>query len=160
MVSLFFRGVGMTECVRVFQKTPIKITKQNFLQPEQFWGKRRVEKSLPHPNKTLEILDSKTEGYQARPWHNIEVKPAILVRIPPFSLVSPGCCTFVYAYGGIQEGGGPVVLMILLFQKILSTIYVYGDGNTTCILIRNFIKRCYTDQGFGNNFVRLRFDYF
>ena len=36
MASLFFRAREMTECVRIFQKAPIKITKQNFLQPVQF----------------------------------------------------------------------------------------------------------------------------
>ena len=46
------------------------------------------------------------------------------------------------AYGGIKdEGGGAVVLTILLFQKILSTTYVYGDGNTTCVHTRNSIKK-------------------
>ena len=73
------------------------------------------------------------------------------MRIPPFSLVSPGCCTLsecVRLRGYTRWRGAPVVLTILLFQKILSTIYVYGDGNTTCVHTRNFIKKvfhkCYT----------------
>ena len=40
----------------------------------------------------------------------------------------------------------------------------YGDGNTTCILIRNSNKtsfdKCYTDQGFESKIVKPRFDYF
>ena len=49
----------------------------------------------------------------------------------------------MYAYGGIQEGGGPRSSHYFAFQKILSTIYVYGDGNTTCIFIRISIKKVY-----------------
>ena len=119
------------------KKLQSKITKQNHLQPVQFWGRRRVEKIVPLPIETLESLDPKAEGYQARPWHNIEVEPAILVRIPPFSLVSPGCCTLVCTPTGVyKKEGGPRSSHYFAFQKILSTIYVYGDGNTTCILIR------------------------
>ena len=33
MASLFFRATGMTEYVRVFQKTPIKFHKAKYLQP-------------------------------------------------------------------------------------------------------------------------------
>ena len=150
MASLFFRARGMTECVRVFQKAPIKITKQICLQPELFWGKRRVEKNFAKSDQDSGMTGFKAEGYQARPWHNIEVKPAILVRIPPFSLVSPGCCTLVCTPTGVyKKEGGPRSSHYFAFQKILSTIYVYGDGNTTCILIRNLNKKgfgkCYTD---------------
>ena len=128
MASLFFRATGMTECVRVFQKTPIKITKQNHLQPVQFWGRRRVEKIVPLPIETLESLDSKAEGYQARPWHNIEVEPAILVRISPlFSCKSRVLHTCVYAYGGIQEGGGPPQFSLFCFSKnIVDNICVWS----------------------------------
>ena len=71
----------------------------------------------------------------------------------PFFLVSPGCCTLVCTPTGVyKKEGGPRSSHYFAFQKILSTIYVYGDGNTTCILIRNFIKKgftkCYTDQAF------------
>ena len=132
------------------KKLQSKSQSKNHLQPVQFWGRRRVEKIVPLPIETLESLDSKAEGYQARPWHNIEVEPAILVRIPPFSLVSPGCCTLVCTPTGVyKKEGGPRSSHYFAFQKILSTIYVYGDGNTTCILIRNLHKKsfdeCYTD---------------
>ena len=43
--------------------------------------------------------------------------------------------------GVYKMKGGPRSSHYFAFQKILSTIYVYGDGNTTCILIRNFIKK-------------------
>ena len=125
------------------KKLQSKITKQNHLQPVQFWGRRRVEKIVPLPIETLESLDSKAEGYQARPWHNIEVEPAILVRIPPFSLVSPGCCTLseCVRLRGYTRWRGPRSSHHFAFSKILSTIYVYGDGNTTCVHTRNFIKK-------------------
>ena len=52
------------------------------------------------------------------------------------------------AYGGIQDEGGPRSSHHFAFSKILSTIYVYGDGNTTCVHTRNLIKKvfhkCYT----------------
>ena len=141
MASLFFQARGMTEYVRVFQKAPIKITKQNYLQPVQFWGRRRV-KNFTLSDQDCGITGLKAEGYQARPWHNIEVEPAILVRIPPFSLVSPGCFTLVCTPTGVyKKEGGPRSSHYFAFQKILSTIYVYGVGNTTCILIRNFHKK-------------------
>ena len=43
--------------------------------------------------------------------------------------------------GVYKKEGGPRSSHYFAFQKILSTIYVYGDGNTTCILIRNSIKK-------------------
>ena len=45
--------------------------------------------------------------------------------------------------GVYNKEGGPRSSHYFAFQKILSTIYVYGDGNTTCILIRISIKKVY-----------------
>ena len=46
---------------------------------------------------------------------------------------------------GIQEEGGPVVPTIFAFFKnIMSTMYLNGDGNTTCVLIKNLNQEtCY-----------------
>ena len=65
------------------------------------------------------------------------------MRIPPNSLVSPGCCILqVCAPAGVyKRGGGPAFLTIciILFEFLLSTKnnYVIGDGNNACILVRN-----------------------
>jgi len=45
--------------------------------------------------------------------------------------------------GVYKKEGGPRSSHYFAFQKILSTIYVYGDGNTTCILIRISRKKVY-----------------
>ena len=67
------------------------------------------------------------------------------MRIPPFSLVSPGCCTLVCTPTGVyKKEGPPRSSHYFAFQKILSTIYVYGDGNTACILIRNLNQKVST----------------
>ena len=73
---------------------------QNYSEERDKWNKNSH-------SKTLKLLDTKAEGYQARPWHIIEVKPPILVRIPPFSLVSPGGCTYVCACGVYKTEGPP-----------------------------------------------------
>ena len=67
------------------------------------------------------------------------------------------------AYGGIQEKGGPRSSHDFAFSKILSTIYVYGDGNTTCVHTRNSIKKvlhkCYTGFWTRNYSSDSKFDY-
>ena len=77
-----------------------------------------VRSNISKPFKTLGFLE-KSERFTGKTRTKLLVKPVILVRIPPFSLVSPGCCIpfGVCAYGGIQDEGAPVVLTILLFQN-------------------------------------------
>ena len=89
-----------------------------------------------------------------------------LVRIPPFSLVSPGCCTLVCTPTGVyKKEGGPCISHNFAFSKNIV--------DNTCIwrwkhylhsyqefYQKKVLTKCYTDQGYENNIVRLRFDYF
>ena len=77
----------------------------------------------------------------------------ITVRIPPNSLISPGCCILqecVRLRGYIREWGPPHFSLFALFQ-CRQNIYVIGDGNNACILVRNSytkgLTKCYTDSG-------------
>ena len=151
MASLFFRATGIAEYVRVFHKTPIKFHKAKYLQPVKLWGKRRVEKLLkPQQIRTLETLLQKVKVTRQDLDILLRLNLLYLWEYLPFFLVSPGCCTLVCTPTGVcKKEGGPRSSHYFAFQKILSTIYVYGDGNTTCILIRNLHKKsfdeCYTD---------------
>ena len=87
------------------------------------------------------ITGFKAEGYQARSWHNIEVEPAILVRIPPFSLVSPGCCTLVCTITGLyKKERGPVVLMFCFFKKYCRQ-YIYMEMETLLAFLSGILSK-------------------
>ena len=73
------------------------------------------------------------------------------MRIPPSSLVSPGCCTLsrcVRLRGYTRERGAPVILTILLFQKYcrqfmcmeMEILLVFIPG----ILSKRCLHECYT----------------
>ena len=62
----FSKHTGMTECVRAFHKLHSKFSKQKTFN--QYYSEERDEwNNNSHPIKTLELLDQKVEGYQARP---------------------------------------------------------------------------------------------
>ena len=126
----FSEHTGIAECVRVSKNLQSNSQQQNNLRPELFWGMSGVDL------KITTIRDSGISGY---------------VRIPPSSLVSPGCCTLsrcVRLRGYTRERGAPVVLTILLFQKYcrqfmcveMEILLVFIPG----ILSKKVFHKCYT----------------
>ena len=76
----------------------------------------------------------------------------ITVRIPPNSLISPGCCILrVCAPAGVYKRVGPPAFLTFCFIPMSTKRYVIGDGNNACILVRNSytkgLTKCYTDSG-------------
>ena len=162
MVTLFFRDTGKTICVRVLPNSPIKkygMQKTFNVQPKLFWGKS-VEKSsqtlLTLGQLLVEDISRKycKKVLQWWAWEIELIACYITVRIPPNSLISPGCCILqecVRLRGYIREWGPPHFSLFALFQ-CRQNIYVIGDGNNACILVRNSytkgLTKCYTDSGY------------
>ena len=125
MAYLFYRAHRIPDCVRVFQKSPIKF-KQSKITFCQNYSEERVVRSILQNHSRLWCFWKKSERLTGKTRSKLLVVPVILVRIPPFfSHKSRVLHTFrVCAPTGVYKmKGGPVVLTILLFQKILMTIY-------------------------------------
>ena len=145
----FSEHTGIAECVRVSKNLQSNSQQQNNLRPELFWGMSGVDL------KITTIRDSGISGYKSERftgktrfflgWTCYTCENTSL-----FSRKSRVLHTFeVCAPTGVyKRKGGPRSSHHFAFSKILSTIYVYGDGNTTCVHTRNFIKKvfhkCYT----------------
>ena len=76
-------------------------------------------------------------------WENELIACYITVRIPPNSLISPGCCILqVCAPAGVYKRVGPRISHFLLYSIVDKYTYVIGDWNNACILVRNsFYKK-------------------
>ena len=144
MVTLFIRDTGRAICVLVF---PILQSKNKSFN--QNCSEERVSRNSSQTLLTLGRFSGKTWRkilQKLKQWWAWEIELIacyITVRIPPNSLISPGCCILqVCAPAGVyKRGGAPAFLTIciILFEFLLSTknIYVIGDGNNACILVRN-----------------------
>ena len=119
------------------KKLQSNITKQNHLQPVQFWGRDDWKKLYHFRSRLWNHWIQKLKVTRQDLDIILRLNLLYLWEYLPFFLVSPGCCTLVCTPTGVyKKEGGPRSSHYFAFQKILSTIYVYGDGNTTCILIR------------------------
>ena len=137
MASLFFRAHGDSRMRTCFQK----ISNQIHNSKITFRGMSGVDL------KITTIRDSGISGYKSERftgktrfflgWTCYTCENTSL-----FSRKSKVLHTFeVCAPTGVyKRKGGPRSSHHFAFSKILSTIYVYGDGNTTCVHTRNFIK--------------------
>jgi len=141
----FSEHTGIAECVRVSKNLQSNSQQQNNLRPELFWGMSGVDL------KITTIRDSGISGYKSERftgktrfflgWTCYTCENTSL-----FSRKSRVLHTFeVCAPTGVyKRKGGPRSSHYFAFSKVLSTIYVYGDGNTTCVHTRNFIKKVFT----------------
>ena len=141
----FSEHTGIAECVRVSKNLQSNSQQQNNLRPELFWGMSGVDL------KITTIRDSGISGYKSERftgktrfflgWTCYTCENTSL-----FSRKSRVLHTFeVCAPTGVyKRKGGPRSSHYFAFSKILSTIYVYGDGNTTCVHTRIFIKKVST----------------
>ena len=91
MISLFFRAHRITECVCVFQKSPIKF-KQSKITFCQNYSEERVVRSILQNHSRLWSFWKKVKGLQARPEFNFRLYLLYSWEYLPFSLVSPWCC--------------------------------------------------------------------
>ena len=145
MASLFFRAHGDSRMRTCFQKSPIKFTtaklpSTRIILRNEWSG---FEKSQPFA--TLGYLD-KSERFTGKIRFFLGWTCYTCENTSLFSRKSRVLHTFeVCAPTGVyKRKGGPRSSHHFAFSKILSTIYVYGDGNTTCVHTRNFIKKVFT----------------
>ena len=132
MVTLFFRDTGKTICVRVLPNSPIKkygMQKTFNVQPKLFWGKS-VEKSsqtLLTLGQLLVVDISRKYCKKVLQWWAWEIELIacyITVRIPPNSLISPGCCILrVCAPAGVYKRVGAPAFLTFCFIP-MSTKYI------------------------------------
>ena len=135
-------------CVLVFPILQSKKHEAKNLQPKIVLRKECREKIFTNTfdsgtfeETILKKILQKVEQWWA--WEIELIACYITVRIPPNSLISPGCCILrVCAPAAVYKRvGGPAFLTIciILFEFLLSTknIYVIGVGNNACILVRN-----------------------
>jgi len=141
MASLFFRAHGDSRMRTCFQKSPIKFTtaklpSTRIILRNEWSG---FEKSQPFA--TLGYLE-KSERFTGKIRFFLGWTCYTCENTSLFSRKSRVLHTFeVCAPTGVyKRKGGPRSSHHFAFSKILSTIYVYGDGNTTCVHTRNFIK--------------------
>ena len=123
MVSLFFQAHRITECVRVFQKSPIKF-KQSKITLCQNYSEERVVRSILENHSRLWSFWKKVKGLQ----ENLRLYLLYSWEYLPFSLVSPGCCILsVCALTGVyKRKGGPHSSHYFAFsKKIVDNICVW-----------------------------------
>ena len=145
MASLFFRAQGDSRMRMCFQKSPIKFTTAKLPSARII-----LRNEWSGFEKITTIRDS---GVSGKKWKVYRQDPILLgwtcytcENTSLFSCKSRVLHTFrVCAPTGVYKmKGGPHSSHYFAFSKILSTIYVYGDGNTTCVHPRNFIKKGFT----------------
>ena len=138
----FSEHTGIAECVRVSKNLQSNSQQQNNLRPELFWGMSGVDL------KITTIRDSGISGYKSERftgktrfflgWTCYTCENTSLFSCKSRVLHTFGVCAPTGVY---KMRGAPRSSHYFAFSKILSTIYVYGDGNATCVHTRNFIKK-------------------
>ena len=128
MVTLFIRDTGRAICVLVF---PILQSKNKSFN--QNCSEERVSRNSSQTLLTLGRFSGKTWRkilQKLKQWWAWEIELIacyITVRIPPNSLISPGCCILqVCAPAGVYKRGGPRISHFLLYFMfiLLSTKYI------------------------------------
>ena len=147
MVTLFIRDTGRAICVLVF---PILQSKNKSFN--QNCSEERVSRNSSQTLLTLGRFSGKTWRkilQKLKQWWAWEIELIacyITVRIPPNSLISPGCCILqVCAPAGVYKRGGAPAFLTFCFILFLfycrQNTYVIGDGNNACILDRNLLYK-------------------
>ena len=157
MASLFFRAHGISEWVRVskIKFTTAKWPSTRIILRKEWRGVKTfmtLEFLGLSERFTLYRQDPILLGCTCYTCENTSLFSCKSRVLHTFGVCAP---TGVY-----KMKGGPRSSHYFAFSKVLSTIYVYGDGNTTCVHTRNSIKKvlhkCYTGFWTRKLFVRLK----
>ena len=145
----FSEHTGIAECVRVSKNLQSKSQQQNYLLPELFWGMSGVDLKKSQPFATLGYLE-KSERFTGKIRFFLGWTCYTCENTSLFSRKSRVLHTFEVCVptGVYKRKGGPRSSHYFAFSKVLSTIYVYGDGNTTCDYILS-VYVIYKNMGFS-----------